>query len=141
MADPPRISVSALIPRPPAEVFAAIADPDRICRFFTRSVSGPIEPGARLTWTWPGEVSGPVSIVEVAPGERIVLDWQAHNVDYSTRVSIELLPHEVGTKITISEAGWRADEAGYASAFDHCAGWQHMLLCMKAWILHGIDLR
>jgi len=53
-------------------------------------------------------------------------------------VSIALSSEENGTRVTITEEGWKDGEL--ESAFEHCAGWQHMLLCLKARMAFGIDL-
>jgi len=78
----------------------------------------------------------------VVPLGRIAFTWKAHQVEERTRVEMLFEPvEEGGTRLTISEAGWKRDAAGIASSHEHCAGWQHMLLCLKARLVHRIDLR
>jgi uncharacterized protein YndB with AHSA1/START domain len=46
--------VSMLINRPADEVLDAFTDPETITRFWLRSSSGPLAPGATVHWTFQG---------------------------------------------------------------------------------------
>lgn len=137
----PGFTVTSRVPRPVEEVFAAIVDPARLCAYFTESASGPLETGAHVEWAWAGGVHDTVFVDEVLPPSRIVFRWRAHQVQSITHVQIDLQEENGATIVRISENGWDSDEAGLASSYEHCAGWQHMVLCLKAWLVHGIDLR
>jgi uncharacterized protein YndB with AHSA1/START domain len=100
-----------------------------------------MEPGAEIEWAWPDGERETVHVDDVQPGQRIVFRWRAHRVPSMTRVEIDLREEGDQTVVTISESGWEADEAGLKSSCEHCAGWQHMLLCMKNWLVRGIDIR
>lgn len=135
-------TVRTRIDRAPAEVFDALVDPLALCAYYTSESSGPLFPAARVRWTWPDGDEDEVEVVEIEDASRIVLRWKAAHIDERTTVTISLHPEEDGsTGVTVSEAGWRADPAHVASSFEHCAEWQHMLTCLKAWLEHGIDLR
>ncbi|MBL4858588.1 MAG: SRPBCC domain-containing protein, partial [Erythrobacter sp.] len=71
--------VSGRIAKPVAEVFEAVADPEKLSRYFTTGgAEGRIEPGATVTWDFhdfPGAF--PVEVIEVVPNEKIVLEWDA----------------------------------------------------------------
>src|SRR5690606_22207144 len=75
-----KFRVSARIARPVHEVFEAVADPAQLSRYFTTGgAKGRLETGATVTWDFhdfPGAF--PVHVVEVAPDERIVLEWKAN---------------------------------------------------------------
>jgi hypothetical protein len=45
------------------------------------------------------------------------------------------------TMFSISESGWHRDDPGLKASHENCGGWQHMALCLKAFLEHGIDLR
>ena len=65
-----------LIRKPAHEVFEALVDPAITTKFwFTRS-SGRAEPGADIQWEWEMyHVSAKVSVKEVEPNRRIVIEW------------------------------------------------------------------
>lgn len=151
-----KFKVSARIARPVAEVFEAVADPDKLSRYFTTGgARGRLETGATVAWgfaDFPGAFA--VDVVEVVPNERIVLRWEASEgaVDhesgtyepggYQTTVTMTFEPlGEARTLVTIAEEGWRETEGGLKASYDNCMGWSQMLCALKAWVEHGINLR
>jgi uncharacterized protein YndB with AHSA1/START domain len=143
-----KFRVAARIARPVEQVFEAVADPDKLSRYFTTGgAQGRIEQGATVTWDFhdfPGAF--PVEVVEVIPNSRIVLRWDANEGEqpagYKTTVTMVFEPLEDGrTLVTISEEGWRETEGGLTSSYGNCQGWSQMLCALKAWIEHGINLR
>ncbi len=135
-------SVRASIDRPIEEVFDHVVEPGLLSSYFTATASEAIAPGASILWTWKGGQSETAHVDEVERNARIVLHWKADQVDYDTRVTMTFATETAGaTNVEIAETGWRNDAAGLASAFGHCSGWQHMLLCLKARMMFGIDLR
>jgi uncharacterized protein YndB with AHSA1/START domain len=137
-----RFSVFVHVPRPIEEVFDHVVEPELLSSYFTSEASGPFEAGRTVHWSWPEGESADVDVETVERNRRVVLRWKAFQVETITRVTIAfetVAPNR--TKVTIDEEGWEDDEAGRASAFEHCAGWQHMLLSMKARMAFGIDLR
>ncbi len=150
-------TVSARIAKPVAEVFEAVADPDRLSRYFTTGgAKGRLETGATVCWDFhdfPGAF--PVHVVEVEPERRIVLEWEATDAPppsgddgmpagagYMTTVTITFEPLDDGrTLVTISERGWRQTPGGLAASYGNCYGWTQMLCAMKAWLEYGINLR
>ena len=152
-----KFRVAARIARPVAEVFEAVADPDKLSRYFTTGgAKGRLETGATVTWDFhdfPGAF--PVEVVEVVPNEKIVLEWQAsegepHNVegsssevaDYQTTVTMTFKPLDDGrTLVEIKEEGWRENQGALDASYGNCQGWSQMLCALKAWVEHGINLR
>lgn len=135
-----KFAVSAKVPRPVEEVFDHIVEPGLLSSYFTSEASGPLIVGAHVTWRWPDGQSETVDVEEVETNKRVVFRWKAHQVQTRTKVTIRLAALEPNqTKVTIEEEGWNEGEV--ASAFEHCAGWEHMLLCLKARMAFGIDLR
>jgi uncharacterized protein YndB with AHSA1/START domain len=135
----PNVEVSTLIRRPPAEVFAAFADPAITTRFwFTRS-SGPLAPGATVQWEWEMYGVGDTVVVkEFEEPERFVL---ALGGGEGTTVEFRFAPREEGTVLTVTESGFSgtADEA-LAHVADSTGGYTTMLCSAKALLEHGIEL-
>lgn len=135
----PAVEVSTLIRRPPAEVFAAFADPALTTRFWFTASSGPLAPGATVRWEW--EMYGVSDTVRVeqfeVPG-RIVLRWGS-NEDQTTE--FRFAPRAEGTVVTVVESGFTGttDEA-----LDYVAGstggYTTVLCAAKALLEHGVEL-
>jgi uncharacterized protein YndB with AHSA1/START domain len=137
-----RFEVQTLVPRPIEEVFDHVVEPGLLSSYFTSEASGPLEPGKTVRWTWPSGETETVDVEAVERNRKVVFTWKAFRVDTRTRVTILFATPESGrTEVAIVEEGWDSDAAGTASAFEHCAGWEHMLLCLKARMAFGIDLR
>jgi len=140
-------TVSAHVARPCAEVFEAIADPEQLSRYFTTGgARGRLEAGAEVTWDFhdfPGAF--PVEVLEVDPPHRIVIRWDGSaTVDEAgstTTFELEPVDGDTRTLVTITESSWLPTAEGAENAFGNCAGWTGMLLALKAWVEHGINLR
>lgn len=138
------------MPRPSAEVYEAVVDPEQISRYFTTGgAEGCLEPGNAVSWDFsdfPRRVR--VTPVEAEPGRRVVIEWGAAEsttaeAAASTRVTFTFEPVDDGarTKVTISEGGWRVSRDGAAAAFGNSMGWTGFLAALKVWMEHGIHLR
>ena len=135
-----KFSVSAHVPRPVEEVFDHVVEPGLLSSYFTSEASGPLVVGAKVKWSWPDGQSETVDVEVVETNRLVVFVWKAFRSDSRTRVSIALeQAGPASAKVTITEEGWKDGEL--ESAFEHCAGWQHMLMCLKARMAFGIDLR
>ena len=141
-------TVSAHIGRPCAEVYEAVADPAQLSEYFTTGgARGRLEPGVDVSWDFhdfPGAF--PVTVVEADPPRRIVIEWDGSaTVDDSgrTTTTFEFEPVDDGarTLVTITESSWLPTSEGAENAFGNCAGWTGMLLALKAWVEHRINLR
>ena len=144
-------TVFAHISRPPAEVYEAVADPETLSHYFTTGgAKGRLETGATVTWDFhdfPGAFQ--VEIAEADKPRRIVLRWAANEDSlapedaYDTKVTFTLEPVDNGarTKVSVREEGWRETEAGLQASYGNCMGWSQMLVALKAWLEHGINLR
>jgi uncharacterized protein YndB with AHSA1/START domain len=118
-----RFSMSTCIDRPLEEVFAALVEPERLCRYFLRAASERLATGARVTWEWGGGETLTFDVVEVLENERVHLNWPAEAVPYNTDAVLSVAAIDANrTKITIEESGWQEDQAGLDSAMQHCAG-------------------
>ncbi len=123
------------------EVFAAITDRAAISTFFTNASSASLEAGKTVLWRF-GDLEIDIHVEEVVPDERIVCSWPASNdVGYRTRFVFAFEAQDEGTKILVSESGWRPDGEGIASAFEQCSGWTHFFASLKARLEHHVDLK
>src|SRR5687767_14623519 len=92
-----KFTVFGHVSRPVEEVFDAVADPEKLSRYFTTGgAEGRLETGATVSWDFhdfPGAF--PVQVVEAERPRRIVLRWQANDPDpekYDTTVTFEFEP-------------------------------------------------
>jgi len=152
-----KFRVAARIARPVHEVFEAVADPAQLSRYFTTGgAQGRLETGATVTWDfhdYPGAF--PVQVVEVVPDQRIVLEWKASEgeapnveggsmkeVDYNTTITMTFKAlDDRRTLVEIAEEGWRENQGALQASYGNCQGWTGMLLALKVWVEHGINLR
>lgn len=138
-----KFKVSGRIARPVADVFEAVVNPDELSHYFTTGgAEGRLATGATVTWDFhdfPGAF--PVEVIEVVDYEKIVLQWDADE-GRKTTVTMGFEPLEDGrTLVTITEEGWRENQAGLDASYGNCEGWTGMLCAMKMWVEHGINLR
>ena len=157
-----KFRVAARIARPVHEVFEAVADPQKLSRYFTTGgAKGRLETGATVTWDFhdfPGAF--PVEVVEVVPDEKIVLRWDASEGEppnlpdnpprsematakYKTTVTMTFSPldNDTRTLVEIREEGWRENQGALEASYGNCQGWSQMLAALKAWVEYGINLR
>ena len=145
-----KFTVFANVARPVHEVFEAVADPDKLSRYFTTGgAKGRMEQGSTVTWDFadfPGAF--PVKVIEVAADQRIVLQWQANDPSagssYDTTVTMTFKPVDGDasrTRVEIAEEGWRDNADGLKASYGNCMGWAQMLAALKVWVEHGINLR
>jgi uncharacterized protein YndB with AHSA1/START domain len=134
---------SIRIGKPVNEVFDAFANPQKLSSYFTSAASGPAEEGQTVTWTW-GDVgaSGTVYFEKVENNVRVVFQWPATTPNRTVELKFDAL-EDGGTKVSASERSdtWSLNEAHVKEACGQTAGWMHMLLCMKAFVEYGINLR
>jgi uncharacterized protein YndB with AHSA1/START domain len=70
------VRASALVRRPPREVFEAFANAETITKFWLTRTSGPLAPGAVVQWEFmvPG-AKETVTVTGFEPGRRIAFTW------------------------------------------------------------------
>ena len=145
-----KFRVSGRISKPVHDVFEAVADPKKLSGYFTTGgAKGRLETGATVTWDFhdfPGAF--PVRVVKVEADREIVLQWEAASDDdaagaYDTTVTMRFEPLDDNTRtlVTITEEGFRENAAGQKASYDNCEGWTGMLVGMKAYLEHGINVR
>lgn len=142
-------TIQTKILRPVADVFEAIVSADKLCNYFTSDTSGDLAEGQVIGWRWRHyEFTLPVKVEKIVENKLIELtldsaEWKKTISDsYPVRVIFEFEELEDGhTMLKISEMGWKTDTDGLKGSHDNCSGWTHMVMCLKAWIEHGVDLR
>ena len=117
-------------------------------KYFISAGSGDLVEGETIIWHWEEYGENPITVKTVRANELIELTldskkWQKTNDDaYDVLVSFEFEAlDDHSTMLSISESGWRTDAEGLKGSHDNCGGWQHMAMCLKAYLEYGIDLR
>ena len=141
-------SLHTRIARPVSKVFEAVIDKDQLAHYFVHTSTGHLVEGARVTWTWidePGSAS--VTVTKIVPNKRIEMtldpkDWgdTQHSYEILVVMEFEELDKD-STMLTISEQGWQDDPDSIKGSYGHCWGWEKAALGLKAYLMHGIDLR
>jgi uncharacterized protein YndB with AHSA1/START domain len=140
-------TVSTRIKRPVEDVYRALIDKDAQEKYFTTRTSASLAEGRVIDWFWDHWGTNQVTVKSLEENRRIVLvldskNWAKTDPGYDVEVIFELEPLEDGgTRLSISEAGWKTDAPGLKASHENCGGWQHMACSLKAWLEHGIDLR
>ena len=151
-----KFEVGMRVSKPVHQVFEAVADPAQLSAYFTTGGAvGRLATGQTVQWDFadfPGAF--PVEVVEVVQDERIVLRWEANEgvpdenqpvvgASYMTTVTMSFSPLDDGarTLVRIGEAGWRETPTGLKASYGNWEGWSQMLAALKAWLVHGINLR
>jgi uncharacterized protein YndB with AHSA1/START domain len=124
----------------PSEVRDAIVDPDRMSGYFTSHRDKPMRSGTTVHWEF-ADVGGALDVdVDEVDDDHIRFRWDASGV--ATLVDVELLAHDpVSTVVRITESEWPMDADGVARALEQTAGWTDFLCSLKAYLLHGVNLR
>lgn len=140
-ASGPIAATSMLIRRPVAEVFRAIADPDVTSRFWFTGSTGPLAPGARVTWTWAMYgVSTEVEVQAFEPDHGILMTWD-NNSD-PTEVEWRFEPRGDHTLLSVENRGFSGSDAEKeAKAQDSLGGFSLVLAGAKVWLEHGVEPR
>jgi len=133
------VKISERIARPVRDVFEAIVDPGQMAGYFISHGSGRMTAGQSVEWKF-ADVGATLAVdVIEATSERVVFDWTASGS--KARVTIELAADGDATKLAITESGWRTSNDGIKRALGQTQGWTDFACCLKAYLLHGVNLR
>ena len=143
LTQPPAVKVGMMIRRPAPDVFAALTDPRITTRFWFTKSTGPVTPGAELTWTW--EMYGASSAVSVTSFEEdshLRFTWSGYDPAHPTTVEFRLVPRAEGTYLRVTETGFSGDgDTQVSRALDSTQGFTFLLSSLKAFLEHEVVLR
>ena len=125
-----------LIRRPVEAVFDAFVNPETTCRFWFSRSSGPLAPGATVTWHWDHYgVCADVRVTALVPNRRIAIEWP-------TPVEWRFEPRgSAATFVSIVASGFTgSDEEQVAQALDSTEGFNLVIAGCKAFLEHGVAL-
>ncbi|MFL5969693.1 MAG: SRPBCC domain-containing protein [Gaiellaceae bacterium] len=88
-----------VFPVPPDEVWEALTDPDQLEEWFANDVELDPREGGEGVFRWDDGEERHATVVEAAPGERLVLDW-----DDEGTVELTLEEVEEGTRLLVRES-------------------------------------
>lgn len=137
----PAAETGMLIRRPVSVVFEAFIDPAITTQFWFSKSSGRLEPGKEVLWEW--EIYGasaPVTVKEVVPNERIVIEWPGYGTPTTVAWRFRPLGDEQ-TFVSISESGFRGDgDTVVKHALASVGGFTLVLAGLKAVLEYGVRL-
>lgn len=136
-----KFTVATRIEKPIEEVFKAFTDNHILEKYFVTKASAPITAvGDKIEWSW-GEVKSQITITEFVENKTVAFTWPAYKANYDIHCRFEFETVDGKTRVVVTEEGWKTDGEGITSSLANNNGWTHMLLSMKAWVMHGVDLR
>lgn len=136
-----KFTVAVRISKPLPEVFKAFTDNEMITKYFVTSASAPIKSaGDKITWSW-GEHKTEITVTEFEENKKVAFTWPGFKVNYDINVTFIFEEVDGKTRVSVTEEGYKNDEDGINSSFMNNAGWKEMLLSLKAWVMHNVDLR
>ena len=148
----PTYAVYTHIDKPVSEVFSAIVDHKTLEKVMFQSSSGDLIAGTTVSWD-NGEWSCDVYVSRVVENELIEMQFRPSDFaipelraeddrDYEAKIVFVFEEADVGgTLVTLCEYGWGDDRRSILQSYGHCAGWQEMLMCLKALLTFAVDLR
>ena len=134
------VRVEDRIARSRAEVFEAIVDPARMAQYFISHGSARLAAHTQVEWAW-SDVGAKLAIdvKQVETDRRIMFVW--HATGTPTKVTLLLEPDGDATKLTAIETPFALTEDSVARALGQTQGWTDFCCGLKAYLVHGINLR
>ena len=127
--------------KPSGEIFDAIINPEIMCKYFISGSTGKMESGKTLTWTWTDyEGEHEIKVGKIEKDKVVSFEWNGSGVNCVVVITLEA-KGENRTLVKVTESDWPADYKGANQCMGQVEGWTHFLLCMKAYLEYGIDLR
>ena len=124
-----------------SEIFEAVVNPDIMTRYFISGSTGKMESGKSLKWTWTDyEGEHEVKVGKIEKDKVISFEWSGSGVNCVVVITLEPKGNDK-TLVMITESEWPADYKGANQCMGQVEGWTHFLMCMKAYLEYGIDLR
>ena len=129
---------SIQIQKPIAEVYEGIVAPEKMTQYFISESSGRLETRKEVVWKFPEFPDRfPITEVVLEPNQSISFRW-----DPETTVTITLGSQpDNSTVVKVSEYGKENNEANLEWLTSNAGGWANFLVCLKAYLEYGINLR
>src|SRR5919107_1557853 len=126
--DADRIERTLMLEAPRADVWAALTEPDRISRWFSKATELDLRPGGKGVLTW-DEIVVPITVEAVEPMSRFAYRWEPSHVQSggpTTLVEFSLEDTaDGGTLLHLVESGFAALPAESRAGNDK--GWTEEL--------------
>ena len=146
---PDRLEREIYIEAPPELVWSIVTEPEHVAGWFSETVEMDVREGGEASFTWPGQGPARARIERLDPPRLFAFRWmrdvrsppRGRELDptNSTLVEIALTPEGDGTRLTVTESGFRAlagggdDIASYAE--DNRDGWRRETEDLRAYVL------
>ena len=129
------------IGKPIEEVFSAVVDCEKICKYFTVTASANMVEGTTVQWSWSDAGAAfDIKVLKIEENTRVVFVWPATSGETTVELTFKSIDAN-STQINVVESGWELSISGADKAAGQVGGWMHMFLCMKAYLEFGINLR
>jgi uncharacterized protein YndB with AHSA1/START domain len=124
-----------------SEVFNAVVQPEQMCNYFISASTGPLTPGAKVTWTWGDfNASGPVEVLDFVENEKLAFVWGPP--ECQTRVDMQFIAiADDVTLIKVRELCGPNDANILKAVKRQAYGWTHLLFLLKVFLELGVNLR
>ena len=133
------VRVEQRIARPVADVLEAIVDPAKMRNYFISRGSARMTAGASVQWEW-ADVGAKLDVrVRSVDAGKVTFLWSATGTP--TQVTLALSADGDGTKIVATEIPFELSEEAAARAIGQTQGWTDFCCSLKAYLVHGINLR
>lgn len=120
------IHVDQFLAQPPAKVWRALTEPERLARWWA---SGDIKPavGHRFTLDMGGWGAVPCTVTEVEPEQRLSYTFAEETMDWT--ITWRLVAEGNGTRLFLEHSGFNLDEPDHQRAFTNMSrGWPEQVL-------------
>lgn len=126
--------------KPIEEVFDAIVNPDRINKYFVAHSTGILKSNTTVQWKFPEfEEFYPIHCKDIIPNEKISFNWDPAN----PQMTVDIMLEQAGdaTIVTVKEGNFSDHKDAVQQAIGQTEGWANFLVCLKAYLEYGINLR
>jgi len=127
----------------PAKVYASLATPKGLARWFLRSAAIEASAGTAYSFTWQGGYRHSGRVLAAVPDRRLVLSWpnRAGRTRRTTAVAFSLRKKGRGTLLTVRHEGYPRS-GGWVEIYGSTqSGWAYFLTNLKSVLATGRDLR
>jgi uncharacterized protein YndB with AHSA1/START domain len=132
--------VSNYYPVPAGKLWECITRGEHTQRFFVDKVQGDFTTALTpVHWQWKKWGRHAQLPTVVQKDRKLEFHWTDHKGQYLTTVTFTLKRKPKFIELEIHERGWK--QADLENAFENCSGWTMFLDYLKAYLLHGTDLR